>query len=325
MAISLRGSRRGPSKVLRAATISLCALSLTGCASISAMQKPVTLADTKEQFVCPTGGQLDSFNAMTGVKRGQYRNKIVFECVKAINRRYDGFKLSLHKESTSAGLVTDLATLGLTTGAAVAGKTAAKWLAAGGALSAGTGATISKDIFYQQTLPALEASMDARRDKVLASILDAESADPLGEKYTLTNAGFDLEAYQGGGNLYAAISELTKTAVNNATNAKAEVDQAKQGLILDVGGEPGTLDPSVQVRLHDLVVKIYQLKETTDDAKLASIAGKLKVAFQPNDQFVDKQARVVAKLNDLSRNGDAASQATAVTNLETDLKPFLGG
>jgi len=280
---------------------------ISGCASISGMQDAVTATDL-HKGVCPSQAELDVFNTKTGTARREYRDAVILDCIKAINKKYDAFKASLQNEAVNTNLITDVLSLGLTTGAALTKGQTAKELAAGGAFAIGTGTAINKDVFYQQALPAIESAMDAKRDTLLKGIVDSEGADPDATKYTLASAGIDLDAYESAGNLYAAISELTKTANVAAQAAKAELTASQTRYEVQV------LSPTVFTRLKKITDYVRALKEPVDRAKLDAIASKLNIRPQGNfeQERVDIIDVVVKRIN----TGDQNAQIDA---LEKDL------
>ena len=264
------------------------AASLAGCASIRASQRFVTADDIKKSagMGCPSDNDL-SGSPKAGETLGQYRNRIVIKCIKAIDINYDEFRSGLHKESVTSRLVLDILAQGLTSGASIAGKKTAQRLSAGASFVVGSGAAINKDVYYEQTLPALEAIMDARRSKILATIIDAEKKDPNGSSYTLDAAALDLAAYQSAGNLYAAVADLTKTATEAAARAQDNLDYVKGTVDL---GPLVPLDPGLVARRDALLGAIDNLDGPTAQA----IAGDLKIP-------VDAHAPL-PKVTDLIRN-----------------------
>jgi hypothetical protein len=293
---------------------------LGGCTSIGAMQTPITRADVTADLFCPTQAEVDALPD-PGPGRGARRNWLVAICIKAINRRYETFKAQLHQESTGFNLFTDIAALAATTGASIAtGKTAQR-LSAGGAFLIGTGTAVNKDVFYQQALPAIEAAMDARRDRVLQSIFQAENGDPNGIVYGLDRAAIDLDALQAAGNLYGAISELTKSANLAAADAAKQRSASEQGLEIV---EPQLLSDSLADRTSRLIDFVQGLTGPGDRARLEGVARALGIVPQPNETFDNLQARVKGQI--FTRATVAPDrQEAAVQELEARVNPFMGG
>ena len=89
----------------------------------------------------------------------------------------------------SANLTID--TLGVVigaAGAAVTGSDGSRVLSALSGGISGTGTAINKNLYYERTLPALLALMDAKRDEIRAEILAGMTLDqiayPLGRALT---------------------------------------------------------------------------------------------------------------------------------------------
>jgi hypothetical protein len=196
-------------------------------------------------------------------------------------------------------------------GAAVLTKSkTAKQFSQGALAVAGIGAAVDKDVFYQQTLPAIESSMDAKRDLILKGIVDSEKGDPTATSYTLESAGIDLDAYESAGNIYAAISELITTANGSAQAAKAELTASQNAPYC------ATL---VTSDIHARLVNVTsQIKTVTDQTKLGSMAKALNV---PLDTSVDVQHQagqiVAAVVNRVHVCG--AQQPTAMAAIESAL------
>jgi len=207
------------------------------------MQQPIAASDLHAS-VCPSQADLAHFEQLSGIERREFRDDTIEDCTKAITKKYNQFKLSLHQEAVGTALTTDVLSLGLTAGSVLSGGGTAKALGQAGTFFIGAGTAINKDVFYQETLPAIEASMDAKRDTILKTILDSEKSDPAATSYTLTSAGYDIAAYEGAGNLYAAISELTKTASVNADTAKNAVTESQNAPYF-----VSPIDPAIYPRL----------------------------------------------------------------------------
>lgn len=270
---------RSHKRIGRILPAALLGTALAGCTAIGGNQRPVNatdMADPSKAVVCPSKDQLDDFAGADPGQKAVIRDNVIYECVKAIDANYLAFKVSLHQESSVTNLVSDIASLGLTTGASLAtGKTAQR-LAAGGAFVIGSGAAINKDVFYQQTLPAIEASMDARRDRILTGIVDAQKNDPVGTSFTLTNAGISLGAYERAGDIYAAISELTRNAAAKAEEEKGKLTDAQAQPPEDLGLFIA-IDDSLSADYHALLIAINAWKDPADRPKLDLVARYLKI------------------------------------------------
>lgn len=290
-----------------------------GCAAIGGNQRPVTVRDLATPSVCPSQQQLTGSPA-AGEGMGAYRDRIVMDCVKAINAQYLKFRVDLHRSAVGTNLATDLVSLGLTTGASIASGATAKRLAAGGAFVIGAGTAINKDVFYQQTLPAIEAVMDANRDKVLTNIVDSEKADPEGKSYTLTNAGFDLDAYQAAGDLYRAINELNRTAAMEAASAKQALAISQQkpadaGFIVPI-------DASVAPRFFVAIGAVKKIDGAVpaELARLKALASALNVPVAADEPIDQIKRDVVVALNRRIEVAGVDKQQAQIAAIEALLK-----
>ncbi len=300
----------------RIISVPVLLLASGACTSIKAVQRPITAADITPGFICPSNEEIqeNERSALQGVARGQHRDRVIMGCIKAINKSYGAFKLQMHEEKTGFALGTDLVALGATTGATFAGKKLAQRLTAGAAFSIGAGASIEKNVFYQLTLPAIEASMDARRDKILTSIINAQKADPNGERFTLAMAGYELDALQAAGNIYAAVSDLTKAAGAVAEVARKErVDAEEKAYDLGTFKE---MDKPVLQSLDALVQKIRGMSEPADSAALDVIAAKLEIVKNDAEPFEERQSGIVLAIKrQLQELDTAADQQSFLTEL----------
>jgi len=269
---------QGFSKWLRPAAFCLLATALAGCASMRGSQEPLTASDLdRHPAICPDETQLEA--AHNNENNGQYRDRIIMVCVKAITVKYRAFIDQLSFESGIANLGTDLIAQGLSTAASVVdGANLAKRLAAGSALSLGVGSTINKDLFYKQALPAIVASMEARRSKILTAIAKAQNEDRAGKIYTLDRAGYDLDMLEQAGSLTMAVRELTSIAVDNANQAEKERQLAERAL--DFGVVQQTT-PAIDQRVKAVNTALRKLAADGKEAELRRIAAELGITPPP--------------------------------------------
>jgi len=286
------------------AACALAGLVLTGCASIGGAQKPVTSADLNRS-VCPSAAEIAKFTPLVGVARRDYRDQVVLDCVKAINRRYMEFKASLQKEGVASNLATDVLSLGLASSAALTTGQASQALAGSGGFVQGVGKAVNKDVFYEQTLPAVEAAMDARRDTILRQIIDSEKSDPTATHYTLISAGFDLDAYEQAGNLYTAIAQLTQTASAAAESAKARLTESQQARV--AAYQAVDLPPALAQRIRKMTDYVWTLSDPADRPVLDAIAAKMGLSPKASDGFEVVREQVIDEIVKQAGAGDAAA------------------
>lgn len=307
----------GLGRFVAIAAIISSAILVSGCASFRGAQDRVTAHDVATyESVCPSQSQIQAGHP--GETNGAYRNRIVLLCIQVINSKYGEFTGELSKEASGTNLVSDIVAQTLATGASIVkGANAARKLAAGSALSLGVGAAVNKDLFYKQTLPAIVASMDAKRAKVLTAILQAENSDPQASVYTLDRAGFDLEALQEAGSLNNAVQELTTAAVQNAAEATAAQQEAATENIGTV--QPITADIRTRILAAAAEVKALEAANQTD--KLRLIATGFGLAPQPSSSAKTLSAIIRRELAKVT-TADPAKQDEIMKRYEAILSPY---
>jgi hypothetical protein len=151
-------------------------------------------------------------------RRMALRNRVIAVYVAAMDARYAEFRRALAKETRSGNFGLDVAALGLG-GLGSLAKGAANELSAASAFLAGSRASLNKEIYFEKTLPALVAVMDANRIKARGAIL-SHIHDPTID-YPLELAYADLANYELSASLDNAVQQLTTEA-----SKKVEAEQA---------------------------------------------------------------------------------------------------
>ena len=300
----------------KAAALILTLMTTTGCVSVTGVQKPIAASDLHVS-VCPSAKDLKDFEKLIGPARRNFRDDTILDCIKAIDRKYVVFKSSLQTERVSTNLAADVLALGLTSGAALAKGGTATALAGAGGIVLGIGTAINKDVFYQQALPAVEASMDAKRDGILKAIIDAEKSDPGATSYTLASAGFDIDSYERAGNLYGAIAELTKAASVTADKAKDDVAQSQKLKSFAYTAVDLPANTAVRARKFTSYIRALQPK---DRAKLDAIAGALGLTPDPAEAF---DAAQVDAINAVIEQASTGEPDAAIAAVEAKLTPLM--
>lgn len=158
-------------------------------------------------------------DAREGMTPEQYRDKVVRLRLLAIDSRYKTFVEELHGAKAGIGLGADIATLVIGgVGTFVAGETTKSVLSAATAVIAGTRVSVDKNLFYDQTLPAIVSQMDAERAKQRL-VIEKGMAQPAAT-YSLANALSDLSDYERLGSIDVAIKKLTGSATDQAKAAE---------------------------------------------------------------------------------------------------------
>jgi len=211
--------------------LALSALSLAGCASTEGAQRPVIgvqgttkLAQDHDLATALTNFGSDDNSSRGGLSKQAYRDLIVGIYMNAIDARYRQFTTNLSSESKRTGLGLDLAVIGLTGWASVAKHTIVNEISAVAGGFAGARGAIDKNLYFDQTLPALIAAMDAEHLKVGSEIL--RNLQRNATEYPLVVAIGDLNRYELAGSLNAAIQTVTSQASQKREEAKAEYENA---------------------------------------------------------------------------------------------------
>jgi hypothetical protein len=161
----------------------------------------------------------DYYSSTNDLQRQQLRNEIVSGRMNAYESAYSNFKRRLNGDANTLNLGADLSVLGLAGGAATTGSIAtATALAAASAGIIGAKGAINSDLYFQRTLPALLAQMDANRARAkLPIVTGLTKSDP---DYPLAIALIDLDALRDAGGIPSAIGGLTQQAVVEKVSAE---------------------------------------------------------------------------------------------------------
>lgn len=204
------------------------AASLGACTSFEGYPRepetPSQIDISRDIFFGPKAA--DNYNTETDPsKRKADRDYLIYGKMGVIERDFDDLERALVGTGNSVSIFGDLAVLGLNGYATVSGgkSTKAALSAAAGGIVGAQGA-ISKDLYYQRTLPAILAQMEANRERVRAEII-ASMAKPDTE-YPLPAAEIDLRRLIRAGSVPSSISEITQ----GANESKRSSEQTIEGL-----------------------------------------------------------------------------------------------
>lgn len=212
------------------ATAALLILALSACAPVRGypsdpQDTTATLAALQPYFGVAKDAEYSSL-AIGSPGRQQLRDEIVFNRIRAYDIEFDDFEMRLNGDANSLTVGSDLLLLVLNGLGATTGTVATKAaLAAASAGIVGAQAAINKDLYYQKTLPALLAQMEANRAKVKLAILTGLNLDD--GKYPLVRAELDLDALQRAGGVPSSIQSITQEAVNQATETQQKIDNLR--------------------------------------------------------------------------------------------------
>jgi hypothetical protein len=227
----------------------------------------------------------DYLTTTDAILRTAKRNWIVLARMHAYDIEFADFLKRLYGDANAVTLGSDLVGLVLAGLTATTGNAATK--SALGAASAGViGAksAIDKDLYYQKTIPALLAQMEA--DRLTAKLQIVAGVKLSDADYPLMQAYIDLDAYKNAGSIPAAINAVNKDAGNAKDHAQEAITfqrtsaraQLAQFVALANAMQPFLAGRSPQVR---------QLVKTIDPNGLR-LSGNARKARQVINAWIDE-------------------------------------
>lgn len=193
---------------------------LGGCATIEGA--PARLPDSQNAIA-----RLDPYYAETlqnyyasGSDPVQVRNRFIETRMAVIDAQYADFREALYREGVSTHFLVDTAVLGLNLGGTLTPAASTKGILAaisGGLV--GTRAAAEKNLYFDKTMPALLAQMEALRKTVRLEIVRRMRLDAA--NYPLSQAEYDLQQYYAAGTIPGAIVGITLEAAEAERKATA--------------------------------------------------------------------------------------------------------
>ena len=240
---------------IRNFSVFLLVLVLTSCASIGGYpNRPENtgekLASLQKEYFLPNVNVLTKYNSITDKEeQRKYRDEVVFGQLLALDMQFYLFKGAIYKEGISSNLSLDV--LGVLVGAGGALTTNAGTSRILSALSGGISGTqtaIDKNLYYEKTMPALLALMDAERTTVRAEILEGLTQDT--SKYPMGRALTDLERYFQVGSIPGAIATVTSIAGQKQSKAEETLTAVRT---------KDFVDPQAQERVKSAIESVDKL------------------------------------------------------------------
>ena len=195
------------------AVLALLLAALTGCAGIdSAPPRFGTEANALKAADAYFDGILARYLAAQPQQQKEIRNGFIETRTALIDQGYAGFRQTLYTQRVGMNVGVDLATLGLNAVGAVTGSASAKTglhALSGGLI--GSKASIDKNVFFDRTMPALLAQMEAQRSALRLRMMGGMMVGP--DRYPLMQARADLEEYYAAGTMVGAIGSITTQAM----------------------------------------------------------------------------------------------------------------
>ena len=176
------------------------------------------LEEYKEIATKPEG----QTEAQISARRRDYRDGVILARMRAYDLGFEIFEKAIHNEKNASTVVTDWAALGVSGYGAVGGGAATKAIlhAISGGLT-GARLVVDKTAYYEKTMPALLAQMEASRSQMRANIRAALKQSA--EQYPLAAALQDLDLYYKVGTIPGAVIAINKSAGADAKKSDKEL------------------------------------------------------------------------------------------------------
>ncbi len=237
------------------------------------------------------------------------RNRFISGRLVQIDLRYLQFIKTLTSDKQQLDSATDIANLTLNLAGTLGGAVRAKTnLAAAAAGVGGTKTIIDKDYYYEKSIDALVATMNAKRKEVLIGVLTGLSK-PLNQ-YPFERALTDLQQYYLAGTLNGALQFINTQAVQSETDSDTKIRRLSipsgpqitdvEHLTDAIGAQGLTLD-NAKKALKAIGVADAQLPATLDDKDGKPGARRmLKDEIRKAENIAGNDARTAAikKLSD---------------------------
>ncbi|UXI70534.1 hypothetical protein [Tahibacter amnicola] len=255
---------------------------------VSTLDQPAN--DTNPSF--PLAGQ-----ELLAAQTPDIRNQILQRRLVLIDQLYEGYVAGLRRDKSVMDLATGLAGLALGVAGTLTDSVTAKTnYAAAGTLLTGGAAVIDQTLFYEQTVLALVAAMDANRAQVRLQIENGMRGNL--QDYAGDNAFRDLQAYERAGTLLSAITYIHTTSKGIQSDAEAEIQQTRD--IVQLTPQETDLKACTTRSLMS-----SNPKRTAPAMLTAANALNLSVS----DANKDNATAIAAQLRQLNRDASAADVA----------------
>lgn len=215
----------------RVAVVGLAGLALSGCATVSGSQRGPASYD-KVADTSPYASARAAYNQSDDAARGnmtreRFRNHVIGLYRDDANQKYERFKKQLTSADRGSALALDLVLIALTGATALVGSSSTDDMATVTAIAAGARGTIDKRLFFDRTMPAVIAAMDARRMTIDSQItVGLQLPD---DQYTLDNALTDIDRLFAAGTINDGVAQITADAVASKAAAEARLKAIREG------------------------------------------------------------------------------------------------
>lgn len=207
---------------------------LAACASFSGMPEPFlpkeAVAVPSRYYVAEAIRRYHSPNVLDreNMTPRQWRDAVVVVYMSAADERYQQFRIGLSREMRGSNFGIEATTLALSSAATVSGQRTANILAAVVAALTGARASLSREVYFERTIPALAAGMEVARLEAATRILT--NLNKPETEYPLEVAIRDAMAYGRAASIDQAIQLVTVEAANQAAQQRTNYEAAIENM-----------------------------------------------------------------------------------------------
>ena len=215
--------------VMRILPVIIVTLLSTGCAAVKGYPdlstNVVAEITSLEQYLKPD--VIKKYESPTDTDRNNlskrtWRNEVVNARLHVANLYFNKFQQEIFEQGVGFGIATDWTVLALNAAGTLAGGGTPNVLSAGSAAIVGGKAAFDKNAYFDKTMPALLATMSAKRKDILVRIRVGLTKEI--EEYPLTLALSDLEDYYHAGTIPGATVDIAENAGAIAKKAEAKLE-----------------------------------------------------------------------------------------------------
>jgi hypothetical protein len=213
-----------------------------------------------------------------GAQDKNSRNKFISARLVLMNLQYIKFVRTLTGEKQLLDSASDILVLSLNlAGTSFTSKATKTAMAAIAAAVGGTKVILDKEFFFEKTLPALVAAMNAERKATLLPILRGLKLGV--DEYPMEQAIADLHQYYEAGTLYGAIEAIQVDAAGKEKDSKAEA--------IKISALPTQQEDDIKTQIY-AAVRALEASKADDLTKIKRVLDTLKLDFSkaPNAEAV---------------------------------------
>lgn len=233
-------------EVMKKSAAVLGAVLLGGCSTLQGQPTPVLDMTALEKDVRENYKPQDAireYYERSAEKQVAYRDRVLFLYLAAVDSRYSNFVSALTSQRKYGNSLLSIAGLYTAALASVTSGGVATGFAAASTFTQGSQGALNKDLFYEQTLPALINLMDSERAKVRAQIFQRLADERNnGKIYGLAEALADVARYEQAASVERAVAKLVSQSSTQLAEQEKAVEEAYDALSVAPPPE-GVVDP----------------------------------------------------------------------------------